>query len=122
MKKLDTFEFRDDSRAARVTYPEEIWSGEIIELEADDLNVTEQEQLAVRKQAIKAEAKKRGLAVMVNRGKNPDGTKALSLVVQAVELDNPDVVHNGTEYVDAPETAEVVDIGGPKRRKAGGRK
>jgi hypothetical protein len=115
MKKLETFEFRDDSRAAKVTYPEEIWSGQIIELEADDLHVTEPSDLATRKQALKALAAKKNFAIRVNRGRNPDGSKSLSLVVQAFPLS---AVSETTELsVDdvAEMPAEVVDIS-PKRR------
>lgn len=121
MKKLDSFEFRDDSRAAKVQYPEEIWSGEIIELEAVDLNVTEPSDLTTRKQALKALAAKNGYAIRVNRGRNPDGTKALSLVVQAFKLETEAAADVDVSETDstAPQ-AEVVDIE-PKRR-AGSKK
>jgi hypothetical protein len=124
MKKLDTFEFRDDSRASKVNYPEEIWSGEIIELEADDLHVTEPSDLATRKQALKTLAAKRGYAIRVNRGKNPDGSKALSLVVQAFKLDTEaaaEVDVSETDSIAPQADAEVVDIE-PKRRAGGRRK
>ena len=124
MKKLETFEFRDDSRAAKVTYPDEIWSGEIIELEADDLHVTDANELPTRKQALKALAAKKGYAIRVNRGRNPDGTKSLSLVVQAFSLfqTHPPTEAEVSASEDAAEaTAEVVDIE-PKRRAGGKRK
>ena len=83
MKKLEAFDFKTQTRIAPVEWPTEIWSGDIIQLDASEVNAETPQDLASRRQALRVYAEKNGFDIKVNRGRGADGKADMTLVIQA---------------------------------------